>query len=94
MKRGESRDCSAWNVELDDDVVLRSAQASTRAQPPNSNFIRNLLDTVEDCYQRLLLPATESATLQRLKEQADEEAIQVFAQNLRDLLLAAPAGLV
>ena len=47
---------------------------------------------MEDCYQRLLLPATESATLQELKEQADDEAIQVFAQNLRELLLAPPAG--
>ena len=47
---------------------------------------------MEDCYQRLLLPATESATLQELKERADDEAIQVFAQNLRELLLAPPAG--
>ena len=42
-------------------------------------FYRELLKTAEDCYRRLLLPATESATLQQLKEQADEEAIQVFA---------------
>ncbi len=38
------------------------------------------------------MPATESATLQELKERADDEAIQVFAQNLRELLLAPPAG--
>jgi uncharacterized protein len=40
----------------------------------------------------LLLPSIESTTLAALKEAADVEAIQVFAQNIRELLLAAPAG--
>ena len=39
--------------------------------------------------RRILMPAIESATLQVLKERADDDAIQVFAQNLRELLLAA-----
>jgi len=55
-------------------------------------FTSDLIATVEDCYQRLLMPATETAVLQILKEKADEEAIGVFAKNLRDLLMAAPAG--
>jgi uncharacterized protein len=38
------------------------------------------------------MPATESSVLQTLKEQADEEAIDVFAKNLKELLMAAPAG--
>ena len=38
------------------------------------------------------MPATESAVLQALKEKADEEAIGVFGKNLRELLMAAPAG--
>ena len=54
--------------------------------------MRELLRTVDDCYSRLLLPATESAILQQRKEAADNEAIAVFARNLRELLLAPPAG--
>jgi uncharacterized protein len=55
-------------------------------------FCSELTTTVEDCYERLLLPATESTLLQALKEEADEQAIGVFGKNLRDLLMAAPAG--
>jgi uncharacterized protein len=55
-------------------------------------FCSELTTTVEDCYERLLLPATESTLLQTLKEEADEQAIAVFGKNLRDLLMAAPAG--
>ncbi|MBX3440286.1 MAG: helix-hairpin-helix domain-containing protein, partial [Planctomycetaceae bacterium] len=55
-------------------------------------FHQDLLQVVDDCYRRLLWPAIESALLQELKERADEEAIRVFAQNLRELLLAPPAG--
>jgi uncharacterized protein len=91
MKRGEAEGLLRVGVELDDDYVLQKLKPRL-ATDRRFEFHRELLDTVDDCYQRLLLPATESATLQELKERADDEAIQVFAQNLRELLLAAPAG--
>ena len=59
---------------------------------PRFEFHRELLETVDDCYARLLLPAAESTVLGQLKERADEEAIAVFARNIRELLLAPPAG--
>ncbi len=91
MKRGEANGLLRVGVELDDEFVLRKLM---QRLVPNRQFEfhRELLASVDDCYRRLLMPATESATLQRLKEQADDEAILVFNQNLRDLLLAAPAG--
>ena len=55
-------------------------------------FCRELTATVEDCYDRLLMPAIESSILQTLKEEADEQAIGVFGKNLRNLLMAPPAG--
>ena len=55
-------------------------------------FYRELLDCAEDCYERLLLPATESTVLQQLRERADDSAIEVFAKNLNELLMSAPAG--
>nr|WP_321465304.1 Tex family protein [uncultured Desulfobulbus sp.] len=47
---------------------------------------------VEDSYKRLLAPSLENELRANLKEQADLEAIAVFADNLRQLLLAAPLG--
>jgi uncharacterized protein len=91
MKRGETEGVLRVSVELDEEFVLRKLKQwlVTNRQ---FEFYQELLETVEDCYRRLLWPAVESATLAQLKERADDEAIQVFAQNLRELLLAAPAG--
>lgn len=47
---------------------------------------------LEDAYKRLLAPSLENETLATFKEKADEEAIKVFAENLRQLLLAPPLG--
>ncbi len=55
-------------------------------------FYNDLNRAAEDCYERILLPATETAVLQKLKERADEEAIAMFGKNLRELLMAPPAG--
>src|SRR6185436_8819885 len=49
-------------------------------------------DTVRSTWKLKLLPHLEVETEQRLREQAELEAIRVFSRNLRDLLLAAPAG--
>lgn len=51
-----------------------------------------LMDTVRMAWKIKLLTKLELELLTRLRESSDEEAIQVFARNLRDLLLAAPAG--
>ena len=55
-------------------------------------FHAELLGCVEDCYERLLMTATESTILQSLKEKADTEAISVFGKNLQELLMSPPAG--
>lgn len=47
---------------------------------------------VEDSYKRLLAPSLENELRSALKQRADQEAIAVFAENLRQLLLAAPLG--
>jgi uncharacterized protein len=52
----------------------------------------HLSRAIRDAYRRLLQPAMETELRNQLKQQADEEAIQVFAENLRQLLLAAPLG--
>ena len=47
---------------------------------------------LQDCYKRLLSPSIETEFRNLAKEKADQEAIEVFIQNLRQLLLAAPLG--
>ena len=49
-------------------------------------------DAVQDAYKRLLKPSIESEFATQSKEKADDEAIRVFAENLRQLLLASPLG--
>lgn len=51
-----------------------------------------LRDTVEDSYKRLLKPAISREFLATAKEKADEYSIQIFAENLRALLLSSPLG--
>ena len=62
-------------------------------------FLRSNSDTsyqvelaMEDCYKRLLKPAIETEFAASSKEKADTEAIRVFADNLRQLLLESPLG--
>ena len=47
---------------------------------------------IKDCWRRLLQPGMESEFRMALKTKADEEAITVFAENLRQLLLSSPLG--
>ncbi len=49
-------------------------------------------EAVHDAYKRLLAPSLEGEVLKAAKERADRDAIDVFARNLRELLLASPLG--
>lgn len=54
--------------------------------------IKQVRLAIEDAYNRLLAPSLENELRSTLKEQADNEAIEVFAANIQELLLAAPLG--
>lgn len=58
----------------------------------NNECGRQVEEAVSDAYKRLLKPAIETEFAALSKEKADEEAIRVFAENLRQLLLAPPLG--
>jgi len=60
-----------------------------KGMSPSSMHIRK---SVRDAYKRLLQPSLETEFRTKLKTNADEEAIQVFAENLRQLLLSPPLG--
>jgi uncharacterized protein len=91
MNRGEAEGLLKVSLKLDDEFVLANIKPEL-AHNPQFEFYRDLQAAVADCYERLLLPAIQSIVFENLKSKADEEAIAVFASNLRELLLAAPAG--
>ncbi|MCA9083362.1 MAG: RNA-binding transcriptional accessory protein, partial [Planctomycetaceae bacterium] len=91
MKRGEAEGILKIGVEVDSEYVLPRLE-SRLIQNPSFPLADVLRRTVHDCFDRLLMPAAESGVMQKLKEKADEEAIRVFAANIRELLMAPPAG--
>lgn len=58
----------------------------------NNQASGHLAEAIEDCYERLLGPSMENEFRNIAKQRADEEAIRVFTENLRQLLLSAPLG--
>ncbi len=91
MLRGESEGVLKVGLAMDDDDMLRQIKAKL-IHNRDFEFHDAMVTAAEDCYERLLMPATGSTVLHSLKEKADEEAINVFGKNLRELLMAAPAG--
>ena len=91
MRRGEEEGILRLALELDNDRAIGQMQTYF-VENPQFEFYRELLETVKDCFERLLHPVTQSSVFQLLKDRADEEAITVFGKNLRELLLAPPAG--
>lgn len=57
-----------------------------------NSSVEQVKKAIKDAYKRLLAPSLETECRTALKQQADEEAIQVFAENLKQLLLSAPLG--
>jgi len=58
----------------------------------NTAASQQVAEAVRDCYKRLLSPSIENEIRSEVKRQADEKAIRVFVENLRELLLAPPLG--
>ena len=90
INRGEKEGFLSINIELDDDAFI---QKIARFFIKSNGKVAQLIhEAIEDGYKRLLFPAIKNEVLALAKEQADAEAIKVFAENLRQLLLAAPLG--
>ena len=73
----------------DDECLERLDRQFVRS---NNECGRQVAEAVQDAYRRLLKPSIETEFASLSKEQADDEAIRVFAENLRQLLLAPPLG--
>ena len=90
MRRGESEGILRISLTIDDDEAVSRLQRNYVRG--NGACQRLVAEAVEDGYKRLLLPSIETEFGRLSKEHADEEAIKVFSENLRQLLLGAPLG--
>ena len=90
MRRGESEGILRVSITIDDDEAVERLQRNyVRGNGPCQRLVA---EAVEDGYKRLLQPSIETEFMNLSKQKADEEAIRVFAENLRQLLLGAPLG--
>lgn len=90
MRRGEAEGFLRVSISPDEKVVLdRLVPLFVKGRTVASDFVS---DAVEDSYKRLIKPSIETEFSGLSKEKADDEAIRVFSENLRQLLLAAPLG--
>ncbi len=91
IKRGEAEGVLRVSLEVDTDPVLRKA-LEVFALREGSPWADALRAAAQDGIRRLLTPSIELDVAVDLKQRADREAVEVFAENLRHLLLQAPLG--
>ncbi|WP_304132818.1 Tex family protein [Phocaeicola plebeius] len=91
LRRGESEGVLKVTIFPEDEDMCneRLQRLFVRA---NNECAHQVKEALTDAYKRLLKPAIETEFAALSKEKADEEAIRVFAENLRQLLLAPPLG--
>jgi uncharacterized protein len=74
---------------IEEDALYDIEQQYIKGMSPASDHIKK---AIKDAYRRLLQPSLETECRTSLKQKADEDAINVFAENLRQLLLSSPLG--
>lgn len=90
MLRGENEKVLSLTIRPPQEVALDFL--GRKYEKGSGTAAKQLTLAVADSYKRLLRPSLENELRAQLKEQADREAIKVFVENLRALLLASPLG--
>ncbi len=88
--RAESEKFIRVKIELDDERLLDRIE--NRIIKTNNSCAQQIEMALADAYKRLLFPSLSNELLKAAKEKADDDAIAVFSNNLRQLLLGAPLG--
>ncbi|GAC1548184.1 MAG: Tex family protein [Polyangiales bacterium] len=91
IRRGESEGVLRASIQIDTEALLPSLLRLAH-HDPRSPFAGELEAATADALKRLLAPSAESDVRIELKMASDRAAVEVFAQNLRQLLLSAPFG--
>ncbi len=92
MRRGEAEGFLRVGIAPTEDTALDKLDRIFLKGDNDNQSSVIVADAIEDAYKRLLKPSIETEFANMSKALADEEAIRVFVENLRQLLLAAPLG--
>jgi uncharacterized protein len=90
MRRGEKEELLYLDIDIPEENVLPKIEKQYLKS--NSEASNQVKLAIHDGYKRLLKPSMETEIRVLTRQKADEEAIRVFAENVRQLLLAAPLG--
>lgn len=90
LNRGEKEDVLRVSIEAPVERILEHLNKKTIKQSTTDPLLEFLQLTIEDSYKRLIQPAVEREIRNRLTESAEEQAIDIFAVNLKNLLLQPP----
>lgn len=90
IRRGEAEGILKVGLKIEESQALENLERIfVKGENESSRQVRL---AVKDSFKRLLFPSIETEYMTLAKQKADEEAIKVFAENLRQLLLAPPLG--
>jgi protein Tex len=92
VRRGAKEGILSFEIELDREKPLLELKRQVLKTP--GEWTSHLEAAVEDSYDRLLNPSIQTEVRLELKDRSDEEAIKVFRENLENLLLSPPAGML
>lgn len=90
IRRGEKEGFLMMRISVPEGDALRILE--TLFVKGNTSCGRQIKEAVQDGFKRLLAPSMETEARLESKKKADAEAVRVFADNLRELLLSAPLG--
>lgn len=90
LQRGEAEGFLKITIEPAEDKAMSILEK--QFVRGNGEAAKQVAEAAADCYKRLLRPSIETEFSNLSKAKADEEAIKVFTENLRNLLLASPLG--
>jgi uncharacterized protein len=92
IRRGAKEGMLAFEIELEQEKAVGWLRSRVLRAP--GEWTPHLEAAVEDSYERLLNPSIQTEVRLELKDRSDEEAIKVFRENLENLLLSPPAGML
>jgi len=91
IRRGENEGVLKRSLTVESEPILRRIGEIMKVND-RSPFAVHLRTAIEDSYKRLIAPSVETDVSVDLKMKADRAAVEIFAKNLRSLLLASPLG--
>ena len=90
--RAQSEGIIRVGIDVDSNEALNTVDNVILRRGANKACGQIVEDAIEDSYKRLIKPSLDGEFTTQAKERADREAIEIFAQNLRQLLLSSPLG--